>query len=137
MRLDKNFSEDWLEKDGGNFESFESDRDGIPVKICTSWLPKRNYLNFFRVTNNSYHQVKEVFSRQKVRRSLTGWFHTKEPLPPRPPLVSTTPGFIKKIFNNDPTDYDLAEWINPLYLNMNSMGQIQVWNDEFYLYSIH
>ena len=115
-----------MEKVGGNFDSFESDSDGIPIKICNSWLPKRNYLNFFRVTNNSYHQVKEVFSRQKVRRSLTGWFHTTEPLPPRPPLVSTVPDITKKIFNNDPTDYDLAEWINPLYLNMGSMGQIQV-----------
>ena len=84
---DNNFSDDWLEKDGGHFESLNSDENGNPISICKSWLPKRNYFNFFRVTNNSYHQVKEVYSRQKIRKSLTGWFHTKDPLPPEFKIV--------------------------------------------------
>lgn len=44
-------------------------------------------------------------------------------------MVPTTPIFTNKVFNAGPDDYDLSQWINPIYLTMESMGQIQVFDN--------
>lgn len=120
-------SDDWVEKDGGFFDSYISDEQGQPVKIHKEWLPRRNYLNFFKVTDASFHQVREVTSRSKIRKSISGWFHTSDPLPPRNRLVPMTPKFQLKEFNSPGAiDYRIEEWISMRYLDPNTMGDIQV-----------
>ena len=121
------FSDDWVEKDGGFFDSYVSDEQGQPVRLHKEWLPRRNYLNFFKVTDSSFHQVREVTSRSKVRKSISGWFHTSDPLPPRERVVPVAPKFNLKKFNlPDAVDYRIEEWISMRYLDPNTMGDIQV-----------
>lgn len=119
-------SDDWIETDGGYFDSYESDDKGQPIKVHGEWLPKRNHLNFFRVTDSSFHQVREVISEMKVRKSLSGWFHTSDPIPPRVRAIPQPPAITKKEFNRDVIDYRIEEWISEKYLVPDTMGDIQV-----------
>jgi len=83
-------------------------------------------LNFFRVTDRSHHQVKEITSKKKFRRSLTGWFHTRDQLPPRAPLAIEEPNYAKKDFNVVSSCQVFNDWINPVYVSIDSMSRIQV-----------
>ena len=90
------FSDKWKETDGGHFETYESNDAKEPIGTHDLWLPKRNSFNFFKVTQRSHHQVREILTNVKTRRSLTGWFHTRDALPPRAPLEAVEPKYIKK-----------------------------------------
>ncbi|XP_066984448.1 prolyl 3-hydroxylase OGFOD1-like isoform X2 [Macrobrachium rosenbergii] len=65
----------WYEKDGGTLDLFDVDNKGQPRDVVTSLLPKWNTLAFFEVSPVSFHQVREVLSRNKTRLSINGWFH--------------------------------------------------------------
>ena len=70
-----NLSKDFNEKDGGQFEIFDTNKDGSASgKIIKSIIPKFNRFNLFKVSKNSYHQIREVCS-DKERISIGGWFH--------------------------------------------------------------
>ena len=69
--------------------------------------------------------MREILTNVKTRRSLTGWFHTRDQLPPRMPLEAVEPKYVKKEFNVQQCTI-FNEWINPLYLGLESMGRIQV-----------
>jgi Rps23 Pro-64 3,4-dihydroxylase Tpa1-like proline 4-hydroxylase len=38
-------------------------------------VPRKNSLLFFEVSDRSFHQVSEIFSQNKTRLSINGWFH--------------------------------------------------------------
>ncbi|KAL7978695.1 hypothetical protein Chor_013184 [Crotalus horridus] len=65
--------------------------------------------------------VSEVISKEKCRLSVSGWFHGPSlPRPPRPvePQIPRSPHI--------PRDHEiLYDWINPVYLDMDSQAQIQ------------
>ena len=124
-RIYPDFSDTWKETDGGHFETYESNEAKEPVGTHDLWLPKRNSFNFFKVTQRSHHQVREVLTNVKTRRSLSGWFHTRDQLPPRMPLEAVEPKYVKKEFNVQQCTI-FNDWINPLYLGLESMGRIQV-----------
>ena len=125
MVLETEKSDNWTKSDGGHFETYKSNSANEPTGIHESILPKRNSLNFFRVTDRSHHQVKEITSKKKFRRSLTGWFHTRDQLPPRAPLAIEEPNYAKKEFNVSNCQV-FNDWINPVYVSIDSMSRIQV-----------
>jgi len=122
-------SDNWTKSDGGHFETYKSNSANEPIGIHESILPKRNSLNFFRVTDRSHHQVKEITSKKKFRRSLTGWFHTRDQLPPRAPLAIEEPNYAKKEFNVSSCQV-FNDWINPVYVSIDSMSRIQTQFEE-------
>lgn len=73
--------EEWSEADGGALELFTTNlNNGHPDHVAMRINPKQNLLAFFEVTPISYHQVAEVMStKNKPRRSMTGWFHGPNP----------------------------------------------------------
>ncbi|XP_062997589.1 prolyl 3-hydroxylase OGFOD1 [Elgaria multicarinata webbii] len=111
----------WDKNDGGTLDLFSTDENFEPLQIIKSIIPSWNSLTFFEVSPVSYHQVSEVISKEKCRLSVSGWFHGPsvarparhvEPLPPRVPHV--------------PHDHEiLYDWINPIYLDIDSQAQIQ------------
>jgi len=70
-----NLSKDFKEKDGGQFEIFDTTKEAAASsKIIKSIVPKFNRFNLFRVSKNSYHQINEVCS-DKERITIGGWYH--------------------------------------------------------------
>ncbi|XP_033013161.1 prolyl 3-hydroxylase OGFOD1 isoform X1 [Lacerta agilis] len=111
----------WDKSDGGTLDLFSTDDNFQPLEIVKSVIPSWNSLTFFEVSPVSFHQVAEVVSKEKCRLSVSGWFHGPsvarpvryvEPLLPRSPHL--------------PRDHEiLYDWINPVYLDMDSQAQIQ------------
>ncbi|XP_039258613.2 prolyl 3-hydroxylase OGFOD1-like [Styela clava] len=116
-------TDDWSEKDGGTLDLFSVDESGDPDMIMKSLVPSFNTLVFFDVSPISYHQVSEILAENKVRLSLSGWFHGS-PLPrPIRPLTSKCPAIT---FLPAQQDLDLlSQWINPGYLSIETQGTIQ------------
>ncbi|KAM9268859.1 LOW QUALITY PROTEIN: prolyl 3-hydroxylase OGFOD1 [Cariama cristata] len=109
----------WEKSDGGTLELYSTDEHFQPQQIVKSLVPSWNTLVFFEVSL-SFHQVSEVLSEEKCRLSVSGWFHGPSSDParhieaplPRSPHV--------------PCDHEiLYEWINLVYLDMDSQAQIQ------------
>lgn len=63
--LDKN--------DGGALNLFSS-KDGIPMEVGATIIPKFNTFSFFLVSEKSFHEVTEVV-RKVQRIAVSGWFH--------------------------------------------------------------
>ncbi|XP_035754624.1 prolyl 3-hydroxylase OGFOD1 isoform X2 [Egretta garzetta] len=111
----------WEKSDGGTLDLYSADEHFRPQQIVKSLVPSWNTLVFFEVSPVSFHQVSEVLSEEKCRLSVSGWFHgpaivrpahhTEAPLPRSPHI---------------PYDHEiLYEWVNPVYLDMDSQAQIQ------------
>ncbi|KAM9374044.1 prolyl 3-hydroxylase OGFOD1 [Phaethornis superciliosus] len=111
----------WEKSDGGTLDLYSTDEHSQPQQIVKSLVPSWNTLVFFEVSPVSFHQVSEVLSEEKCRLSVSGWFHGPpiarpahqgEAALPRAPHI--------------PHDHEiLYEWVNLLYLNMDSQAQIQ------------
>lgn len=146
--------EEWLPSDGGMLELYPLEPEGqlhdtlgniqgIPTTIPTTLIPpKFNTMALFIVQpGRSYHAVQEVFTKDKPRLSIQGWFHG-----PSPPVGSDMAS-LKQIMNkgerstflfqplltlpNTPhyttEELDiqyLSQYINPLYLTTESMNSI-------------
>lgn len=54
----KSSDELWTSEMGGALELFNKDDNGHPRKSVKKILPKNNRFVFFKVTNDSYHQVR-------------------------------------------------------------------------------
>jgi Rps23 Pro-64 3,4-dihydroxylase Tpa1-like proline 4-hydroxylase len=73
-----NLSKNWTKEDGGELELFYSKKDEfneiepIPNKTVEI-IPKFGQLNFFQVSEKSFHQIKEVL-KDKKRITIGGWF---------------------------------------------------------------
>ncbi|KAM4614559.1 prolyl 3-hydroxylase OGFOD1 [Discoglossus pictus] len=112
---------EWAEQDGGSLDLYNTDERVQPGSIVKSLVPSWNTLAFFEVSPVSFHQVSEVLNEEKCRLSVSGWFHGPsldrpprclDPVPIRSPHI--------------PHDHEiLYEWINPVYLSMESQAQIQ------------
>lgn len=74
---------EWKEEDGGTLELFGIDEKGECENIpCKTILPLWNSMAMFVVQpGRSYHEVREVFAKDKPRLSVSGWYHSDEPLP--------------------------------------------------------
>lgn len=70
-----NLAENWVEKDGGELELFES-KNSEPTNVIKSILPKFNTFNIFKVSHKSFHQIAEVISN-KERISISGWYYER------------------------------------------------------------
>ena len=57
--------------------------------IVKSLVPTFNSMVCFEVTPKSYHQVAEIFTKDKTRLSVGGWFHGRSP--ERPPKYIEQP----------------------------------------------
>lgn len=70
-----NLTKGFTEKDGGQLDFFSChQKTGDPAAIAKSFTPRFNTLFLFRVSEHSFHQVREVLSNKK-RVSIGGWFH--------------------------------------------------------------
>ena len=93
---------------------FRHTEDQQPTTCEVSLLPKWNNFAFFEVCPTSFHQVREVLSRQKVRLSVNGWFKGPkkyEVTPYREKFFC--PITCKEFFVEEQL---LKSWINELYL---------------------
>ncbi|NXC53332.1 OGFD1 hydroxylase, partial [Aleadryas rufinucha] len=122
----------WEKSDGGTLDLYSTDEHFQPQQITKSLVPSWNTLVFFEVSPVSFHQarsltccptllqVSEVVS-QKCRLSVSGWFHG--------PSVARPARHIEAPLARSPhIPYDheiLYEWINLIYLDMDSQAQIQ------------
>ncbi|NXX82246.1 OGFD1 hydroxylase, partial [Urocolius indicus] len=110
----------WDSSDGGTLDLYGTDEHFQPQQIVKSLVPSWNTLVFFEVSPVSFHQVSEVLS-EKCRLSVSGWFHGPAlARPPRQPEAALPRS------PHIPQDHEiLYEWINPVYLDMDSQAQIQ------------
>lgn len=117
----------WSEQDGGLLDLFESDEHYRPKKISKSLVPKWNSFVFFEVTPASFHQVSEVLTQDKLRLSVSGWFHGASVARPEPFIEPSAPicGYV-------PLEEGLfVRWMNPCYLDPDSHAQIsRTFNEE-------
>uniref|UniRef100_A0A2D4P115 Prolyl 3-hydroxylase OGFOD1 n=1 Tax=Micrurus surinamensis TaxID=129470 RepID=A0A2D4P115_MICSU len=111
----------WEKQDGGTLDLFCTDDHVQPLQIVKSLVPSWNSLAFFEVSPVSFHQVSEVVSKEKCRLSVSGWFHG--------PSVARSPCHVEPRIPRSPhvpRDHEiLYDWINPVYLDMDSQAQIQ------------
>ncbi|KAM9626130.1 prolyl 3-hydroxylase OGFOD1 isoform 2-T2 [Morphnus guianensis] len=92
-----------------------------PQQIVKSLVPSWNTLVFFEVSPVSFHQVSEVLSEEKCRLSVSGWFHGPSIVRPARHIEAPLPRS-----PHIPYDHEiLYEWINLVYLDMDSQAQIQ------------
>ncbi|XP_053305285.1 prolyl 3-hydroxylase OGFOD1 [Spea bombifrons] len=112
---------EWAEADGGSLDLYGTDECIQPGPIVKSLIPQWNSLVFFEVSPVSFHQVSEVLCEGKCRLSVSGWFYG--PSLERPPL-SLDPIPLRS--PHIPHDHEiLYEWVNPVYLSVDSQAQIQ------------
>ncbi|XP_075996177.1 prolyl 3-hydroxylase OGFOD1 [Genypterus blacodes] len=111
----------WLSSDGGTLDLYSTDSLLQPQSVVKSLVPTRNTLVLFEVSPVSFHQVSEVFSQDKCRLSLSGWFHG--PGLERPPRHVEPPQPRSPHLPRDETL--LLEWVNPIYLDVSYQEQIQ------------
>lgn len=86
--------EPWDPKDGGSLELYDLDdsfgivsegqppiRQGVPQANPSNFiLPKFNTMAMFRTQpGRSYHSVQEVYTGEKPRLSISGWYHGAAP----------------------------------------------------------
>lgn len=111
----------WESSDGGTLGLYKTDSNFLPKDVVKSIVPTRNTLVLFEVSPISFHQVSEVFSKDKCRLSLSGWFHG--------PSLERPPRHIEPSLPRNPhlprDETILMEWINPSYLDISYQEQIQ------------
>jgi len=116
----------WSRQDGGLLDLFDRDEHGQPRQVSRSILPANNSLVLFEVTPESFHQVSEVLSEDKLRLSVNGWFHGPGvPRPPRhvePREKAIVPGHVE--------EETVYAWVNPLYLADETQQSIRVQFEE-------
>ncbi|XP_050760156.1 prolyl 3-hydroxylase OGFOD1 [Gymnogyps californianus] len=111
----------WEKSDGGTLDLYSTDEHFQPQQIVKSLVPSWNTLVFFEVSPVSFHQVSEVLSEEKSRLSVSGWFHGPSIVRPARHIEAPLPRS-----PHIPYDHEiLYEWINLVYLDMDSQAQIQ------------
>ena len=116
---------EWSDKDGGAFDMFDRDENGQPKNIARSYYPKWNNFVFFEVTPQSYHQVREVLSQDKIRVSVNGWFRGPKPNFPKMMFIETYTDVVK-CGEVEIEENDLRSWLNPLFLKDETQLQVMV-----------
>ncbi|KAK4876056.1 hypothetical protein RN001_012478 [Aquatica leii] len=118
---------EWSNVNGGALQLYSKDERGEPLFPIRDIFPSDNQFVFFQVTNDSYHQVAEVLTRDDCRMTINGWFHTSAPLTLNtPPYIAPDFGLFSN-FNFEPRDLDIdfESWINSDYLDLGTAQYIQ------------
>ncbi|XP_055582236.1 prolyl 3-hydroxylase OGFOD1 [Falco cherrug] len=111
----------WEKSNGGTLDLYSADEHFQPQQIVKSLVPSWNTLVFFEVSPVSFHQVSEILSEEKCRLSVSGWFHGPSIVRPARHVEAALPRS-----PHIPYDHEiLYEWINLVYLDMDSQAQIQ------------
>lgn len=113
--------DEWSVEDGGTLDLFDTDEDGFPRDVVKSLVPEYNSFVFFEVVDNSYHQVAEIMSHERMRWSINGWFHGPKRSIYRPPR----PIRIKSFIDPSSATIELDSWIAKNYLSSDIAKQIQ------------
>lgn len=113
--------DDWSVEDGGALDLFDTDEDGFPRDVVKSLVPEYNSFVFFEVVDNSYHQVAEIMSHEKMRWSINGWFHGPKRSIYRPQRPIRT----KSLIEPNSATVELDSWISKNYLSSDIVKQIQ------------
>ncbi|KAF5306979.1 hypothetical protein FQR65_LT07202 [Abscondita terminalis] len=118
---------DWKIDNGGSLQLFSKDERGEPLTPVKNIFPQDNQFVFFQVTNDSYHQVAEVLSKEDCRMSINGWFHTRIPLKFNTPTVVIPDFGLFSNCNLEPKDVeiDFEFWIESDYLDLETAKSIQ------------
>jgi prolyl 3-hydroxylase /prolyl 3,4-dihydroxylase len=149
----------WRSEDGGALELYPaaSETPHMPDTTPTATvLPVWNSMAMFTVEpGRSFHSIQEVFTTEKPRMSIQGWYHaptapdadaaamaTLRQLQANPGeedmgeygqfMESTTESNLKSL-SDRPTDAELteadvaalSEWINPVYLGRDAASKVQ------------
>ena len=113
---------DWEETDGGTLDLFDTEQ-GHPRNIVKSLVPMWNSLAFFEVTPESFHQVSEVLTSEKLRVSISGWFHGS-PLKREIPSVSILSP-LPLPFSSNAGNSLTKTWVDPMYLDEKIQKQMK------------
>lgn len=117
----------WSAADGGALDLYDTDKDGQPAAIAKSLIPSWNTFTFFEVSPVSFHQVSEVLTsdineetgENRVRISISGWFHGAP--------ITRPPPFIEPVLQCQPLGdvaVKLDEWLAPDYLKSKNLNKI-------------
>lgn len=136
----------WKAEDGGALELYP-EVQGAPntpdIIPTTTALPTWNTMAMFQVLpGRSFHSIQEVFTSEKPRMSIQGWFHA--PVPPTDAARATLSQLQAHPGEDDvvdkftpfhqpcppspdaplsPEDLSvLSSWLNPVYLNADDKG---------------
>ena len=120
--------ESWTEEDGGLLELFTTDKDGNPGVVEQRLVPNTNSLVMFEVSPVSFHAVSEVMSASKTRLSVGGWFRGASL--PRPDRVPVPASPCLPAPHQDMEDQEFLDWLNPLYIQPDTQGDIQAQFEE-------
>ncbi|RWS24061.1 prolyl 3-hydroxylase OGFOD1-like protein [Leptotrombidium deliense] len=114
---------DWSESDGGLLNIFDHDDNKQPTKVIKSIVPEWNTFVCFEVTPVSFHTVSEVFSKEKCRLTVNGWFRGpgfQEASPYIEQYVN-----VKKCGDINVSQEVFTTWVNPMYLKSKYQRSIQ------------
>lgn len=67
-----------IAKQGGALQLYESDAENCSNRIFKTIEPAFNSFVLFRVQQNSWHSVGEIYGENSARLSLNGWFLADE-----------------------------------------------------------
>jgi len=117
--------DDWNAQDGGHLDLFTIDPTlQGPLDVAKSILPQRNTFLFFKVSERSFHQVREILSANKQRITVGGWFHSRDPSSSSSSSSSSTKDTPSSSSSSSTLSSSqltektlLKEWINPAYLS--------------------
>ena len=117
----------WSKADGGALDLYDTDKDGQPSKIAKSLTPAWNTFTFFEVSPISFHQVSEVLTSEvdeesgenRVRISISGWFHGA-PIERPQPFIE--PALVCKPLADK--EYNLDDWLSPDYRKPKNIAKI-------------
>ncbi|GAB4821858.1 hypothetical protein N2152v2_008904 [Parachlorella kessleri] len=135
----------WTTEDGGALELYPNspDEKHVPdVLPTTTHLPLWNCMGIFMVQPGfSFHSIQEVFTADKPRMSIQGWFHSTSPpenaalatatqlqLKPGEDVVHSFLPFLGGEPGGELSEGDkeaLLQWVNPAYLDPKSWTHIQ------------
>ncbi|MES1921413.1 Prolyl 3-hydroxylase ogfod1, partial [Bonamia ostreae] len=112
---------DWTISDGGYLQLFENSLEP-PDQNFKNIKPTFNSLAFFEVSRKSFHRVQEV-SGDRIRLSITGWYHSSEKQDIPKPIFDSKNYFSKTIKFEENDFFKLC--LNPFYFDQNAKLQIR------------
>lgn len=129
-------SEEWKPEYGGSLELYDQNNGVIDCHPSAKILPSPNTMGIFEVVPGvSLHSVQEVFTADRPRISIQGWFHSADApagtdqatLGQLQAMISEQGAAIVDTVSGELTREDkesLASWVNPMYLRKNIIKQV-------------
>ena len=111
---------------------FDVDGDGQPRGVVKSLVPAQGNFSFFEVSPVSFHQVSEVTvdpeaveestGQNRVRLSVSGWYHGSPIVRPEPPPHVQMD--LQPLAMAADTNFSLEQWLAPEYLKAKNIAKI-------------